>query len=101
MQIFGGSPHATTLMLWTYKGTLAYYSNPVLVRHIYSRWFRLNVIYDVDANKVQVYIDGDLKFETTGRGGNSHFFKCGVYAQDHDSHYMESRWKNIKVLRKD
>ncbi|WOG96116.1 hypothetical protein DCAR_0415447 [Daucus carota subsp. sativus] len=100
MQIFGGSPHATTLMLRTYKGTLAYYRNPVLVQNIYSRWFRLNVIYDVDANKVQVYIDGDLKFETTGRGGKSHFFKCGVYAQDDDSNYMESRWKNIKVLKK-
>ncbi|XP_074372058.1 citrate-binding protein-like [Apium graveolens] len=100
MQIFGGSPHATTLMLWTYDGTLAYYRNPVLVRNIYSRWFRLNVIYDVDANKVQVYIDGDLKLETTGRGGISHFFKFGVYAQDDDSHYMESRWKNIKVLNK-
>nr|AAG01372.1 21 kDa extracellular calmodulin-binding protein [Angelica dahurica] len=100
MQIFGGSPHATTLMLWTYKGTLSYYRNPVLVNNIYGRWFRLNVIYDVDANKVQVYIDGDLKFGTAGRGGESFFFKCGVYAQDGASDYMESRWKNIKVLKK-
>ncbi|OMP06539.1 Concanavalin A-like lectin/glucanases superfamily [Corchorus capsularis] len=101
MQVFGASPpRATTLMLRVYNGSLTYYKGPVLVRDIYDKWFKLNVIHDVDAAKLKVYIDGDLKLEADGHGGTSHAFKCGVYAQDNDSYYMESRWKNIKVLRK-
>jgi hypothetical protein len=52
MQVFGAShPHATTLMLRVYNGSLMYYRGPVLVPHIYNRWFRLNVIHDVDATR--------------------------------------------------
>ncbi|XAR62318.1 hypothetical protein NMG60_11017038 [Bertholletia excelsa] len=101
MQVFGASPpHATTLMLRVYNGTLFYYRQTVLVPSIYDRWFRLNVIHDVDASRVTVYIDGVLKLVVGGRGGTSHYYKCGVYAQDDDSYYMESRWKGIKVLKK-
>ncbi|KAK2994545.1 hypothetical protein RJ640_012544, partial [Escallonia rubra] len=81
MQIFGARSHATTLMLGTYKGTLSYYRGPVIVPNIDDRWFRQNMIYDVDARMVKVVIDGVLKFEAPSRGGHSHFFKCGVYAQ--------------------
>ncbi|GMY11193.1 citrate-binding protein-like [Fagus crenata] len=70
MQVFGASPHATTLMLRVSNGTLSYYR------------------------------DGVLKFEATGRGGKSHYFKCGVYAQNDETNSMESRWKGIKVLKK-
>lgn len=101
MQVFGASPpHATTLMLRVVNGSLLYYRGPVLVQDIYDKWFKLNVIHDVDAAKVKVYINGCLIFEADGRGGTSHAFKCGVYAQNDDSYYMESRWKDIKVLRK-
>uniref|UniRef100_A0A7N0T938 Alginate lyase 2 domain-containing protein n=1 Tax=Kalanchoe fedtschenkoi TaxID=63787 RepID=A0A7N0T938_KALFE len=75
MQIFGAETHATTLMMRVQDGALSYYRNPI-------------------------YINGELKFEGSGRGGRSHFFKCGVYAQDDASDYMESRWKHIKVLKK-
>ncbi|KAJ7956957.1 citrate-binding protein-like [Quillaja saponaria] len=69
MQVFGASPpHATTLMLRVYNGSLTYYKSPVLVEDIYDKWFRLNVIHDVDAAKVQVYINGSLKIEADGRG---------------------------------
>ncbi|KAK6150567.1 hypothetical protein DH2020_015499 [Rehmannia glutinosa] len=101
MQVFGSDPpHATTLMLRVYNGTLSYYRAPVIVPNIYDRWFKLNVIHDVEASKVKVYIDGVLKFEALGRGGHSHYFKCGVYAQNNSSYYMESRWKNIRLLKK-
>lgn len=52
-------PHATTL---------SYYRAPVLVASIYDRWFRLNVIHDVDACVVKVYIDRVLKDEAPGSG---------------------------------
>ncbi|KAK3411525.1 hypothetical protein EUGRSUZ_I00277 [Eucalyptus grandis] len=100
MQVFGASPHATTLMLRVYNGSLMYYRSQVLIEEIYDEWFRLNVIHDVDGSKVKVYIDGYPVLEADGRGGTYHAFKCGVYAQNDDSFYMESRWRDIKVLRK-
>lgn len=95
MQVFGASPHATTLMLRVYNGSLYYYTGPVLVPNIYDRWFKLNVIHDVDASNVKVSIDDILQHEAPSRGGDLHYFKCGVYAQNDDSYYMESRWKGI------
>ncbi|XP_027076860.1 citrate-binding protein-like [Coffea arabica] len=100
MQVFGAQLHATTLMLRVYNGNLSYYKNPVIVPNIDNRWFKLNVIHDVEASKVTVFIDGVQMFETDGRGGSDHFFKCGVYTQDDASHRMESRWKGIKILKK-
>lgn len=101
MQVFGSSPrHATTLMLRIYNGSLVYYRDPVLVPYIYNRWFKLNVIHDVDNSNIEVYIDGVLVYVASGRGGTSHYFKCGVYAQNDCSYYMESRWKRIKVFKK-
>lgn len=90
MQVFGASsPFATTLMLRVYDGLFMYYNCSVLVPNIYDRWF----------DKLMVYIDGELELKVNGRGGTSHAFKFGVYAQDRDSALMESRWKNIRILR--
>ncbi|KAI3699209.1 hypothetical protein L2E82_43339 [Cichorium intybus] len=101
MQVFGSDPpHTTTLMLRVYNGNLYYYRKNVIFRNIYNRWFRLNVIHDVEGNNVKVYINGVYKFKAHGRGGTTHYFKCGVYAQDKDSFYMESRWKDIKIFQK-
>lgn len=101
MQVFGGEPpNSTTLMLRVYNGTLSYYRGPVIVPNVYNRWFKLNVIHEVEASKVNVYIDGVLKYTAPGTGRASHYFKCGVYAQNDDSYYMESRWRKIRVLKK-
>ncbi|KAG6660807.1 hypothetical protein CIPAW_03G130400 [Carya illinoinensis] len=93
MQVFGASPPlATTIMI----------RGPVLEPNIYDRWFRLNVIHNVDAARVsKVYVDVHLKLVAEASGGNSHAFKCGVYAQnDYSGLFMESRWKGIKVVIK-
>ncbi|KAK6924192.1 Alginate lyase 2 [Dillenia turbinata] len=100
MQVFGASPQATTLQVRVYNGKLMYYRSVELESNIYDRWFKLNVIHDVEASKVQIYIDGVHRYEAPGRDGDSHYFKCGVYAQNNDSYYMESRWKNIRILKK-
>ncbi|KAI3717138.1 hypothetical protein L1987_68531 [Smallanthus sonchifolius] len=101
MQVFGSNPpHATTTMLRVYNTSLYYYRDPMILSHLYNKWFRLNVIHDVERNNVKVYINGLLKYEGCGRGGKSHYFKCGVYTQDHPSFYMESRWKDIKVFKR-
>ena len=79
MQVFGAHPRrATTLMLRTYNGSLAYYRGPVLVPNIWGRWFRLNVIHDVEASNVKVIVDGVQVYEAPGQGGCSHYFKFGV-----------------------
>lgn len=69
---------------------------------MYDRWFRLNIIHDVEGGKVTVFIDGVQKFETNDRGPSDDFyFKCGVYAAPKDiSYYMESRWRDIKIYKK-
>ncbi|KAK6922886.1 Alginate lyase 2 [Dillenia turbinata] len=101
MQVFGADPpRATTFMLRVYNGSLFYYADSLLQSDIYDKWFRLNVIHDVGASNVKIYIDGVHKFEATGRGGTFHYFKCGVYGQDGMSPCMESRWKGIRVLKK-
>ncbi|CAK8567846.1 unnamed protein product [Lathyrus sativus] len=100
MQVFGGSPYATTTQLRIYNGSLTYYESPVLSQNIYDRWFKMNAIHDVGANNVRVYIDEVLTYDGVGRGVNTHYFKFGVYLQNDPSSCAESRWKDIKVLRK-
>nr|GEW11553.1 reverse transcriptase domain-containing protein [Tanacetum cinerariifolium] len=68
MQVFGGDPYSTTLMVRVYNGDLYYYREKVIVHDIYNKWFRLNVLHDVEGNSVEVYIDGVLKFKEHGRG---------------------------------
>ncbi|CAK7328139.1 unnamed protein product [Dovyalis caffra] len=99
MQIFGGTTAATTMVLRVYNGALSYYKTPI-VQNTYNRWFRVNVIHDVGAPKVKVYIDGSLVYQVNGNGASTHYFKFGVYTQDNPSNYMESQWRGIKVLKK-
>ncbi|WCJ31689.1 Citrate-binding protein [Euphorbia peplus] len=103
MQVFGAEANAritTAFMLRMYNGTLKYYTDPEILPDMYDKWFRLNVIHDMDAAKVMAYIDGQLLFEGPDRGGQFHFFKFGVYAQYNGSDYMESRWKDIRIFNK-
>ncbi|CAN6353018.1 unnamed protein product [Urochloa humidicola] len=100
MQVFGGSGSATTLMLHVYDGSLRYYSQQVVEDNIYDRWFRLNVVHDVDKSRLTVFVDGVEKLRVPGRGGDSHYFKFGVYMQHDSSSCMESRWKNVRILTK-
>jgi hypothetical protein len=100
MQVFGGSPYATTAMLRIYNGSLTYYESLVLTPNMYDRWFKVNVIHDVGANNVKIYIDGILEYDGNGRGVNTHYFKFGVYLQNDPSNCTESRWKEIRVFQK-
>ncbi|KAJ1274481.1 hypothetical protein BS78_05G065000 [Paspalum vaginatum] len=106
MQIFGAAEHATTLMLHVYDGRLTYYHHVagegVVDAAIYDRWFRLNVVHDVAASNVTVFVDGQHRLTAPGRGGDAHYFKFGVYGQRGNgmSCRMESRWKGVKVFTK-
>ncbi|XP_062183212.1 citrate-binding protein-like [Phragmites australis] len=104
MQIFGAAEHATTLMLHVYDGQLTYYHDDTRVvdAGVYDRWFRLNVVHDVAASNITVFVDGEHRLTVPGRGGDSHYFKFGVYGQTKNSpsYRMESRWRDVKVFTK-
>ncbi|KAF7091266.1 hypothetical protein CFC21_093877 [Triticum aestivum] len=93
MQLFGVGETATTLILHVYDGAVRYYDRHIVEDAIYDRWFWLNVVHDVEASTLTVYIDG--------QGGDSHYFKFNVYTQNLDSTYMESRWKGVRILKKE
>ncbi|XP_061352049.1 citrate-binding protein-like [Gastrolobium bilobum] len=100
-QIHGAAHGATTLILRIYNGDMRYYSGDLVAQNLYDKWFRLNIIHDVDGGMVTVFIDGEQKFQTKDRGPGDLYFKCGVYAAGSNiSYYMESRWRDIKIYRK-
>ncbi|KAM3206854.1 hypothetical protein ACQJBY_062179 [Aegilops geniculata] len=96
-----GSAHSTVLMLHVYNGVLRFYSGAEVEPDIYNRWFRLNVVHNVRASTVTVYVDGKHKFGTSVTPSESYYFKFGVYMQHHDqSSCMESRWTNVTLYTK-
>ena len=96
-----GAAHSTVLMLHVYDGVLRFYSGAAIEPDIYDRWFRLNVMHDVGASTVAVYVDGEHKFSTRVTPSESYYFKFGVYMQHHDrSSCMESRWTNVTLYTK-
>ena len=81
---------------------MRYYSRDLVAKNLYDKWFRLNIIRDVDRGNLTVYIDGVKKFQVKDKGPGDLYFKCGVYAAPANiSYYMESRWKDIKIYKKD
>ncbi|PQQ19342.1 hypothetical protein Pyn_36836 [Prunus yedoensis var. nudiflora] len=101
MQIHGAATEATTLQLRVYNGDLKYYGNNVVASNIYDKWLRLNVIHNVGAGKVTIFIDGEQKLVVNGHGRANFYFKYGVYgALSASSNYMESRWKEVKLFKK-
>ncbi|KAI4339692.1 hypothetical protein MLD38_024605 [Melastoma candidum] len=101
-QIKGGANNAsTTIILRIYGGDMRYYSGNLIQTGLYDKWFRLNIIHDVDGGKVTVFLDGVQKFQVADRGPGDLYFKCGVYAAPANiSYYMESRWRDIKIYKK-
>ncbi|XP_062203176.1 citrate-binding protein-like [Phragmites australis] len=96
-----GGARATAMMLHVYNGTLRYYSGEAVEDCIYDRWFRLNVVHDLGASTVAVYVDGVSRLAVAVRPSLLHYFKFGVYMQGHDqSERMESRWRNVSVYTK-
>ncbi|KAL5704855.1 hypothetical protein ACHQM5_023225 [Ranunculus cassubicifolius] len=100
MQIHGAAHGNTTLMLRIYDGDLRNYVTDTVATDMYNRWFRINVIHDVDQGVLTVFVDGNQKYQAKDHGPGDLYFKCGVYAQNNASFYMESRWKDIKIYTK-
>ncbi|XP_010108623.2 citrate-binding protein [Morus notabilis] len=104
VQIHGAQQGATTLQLRIYdggEGEMRYYKYNVVASNLYDRWFRVNIIHNVDEGKVTVFVDAVKKFVVNDQGPGDLYFKFGVYAAPaNSSNYMESRWKDIKIFKK-
>ena len=79
-----GAAHAMVLMLHVYDSVLRFYDGAAVEADIYDRWFHLNVVHDVGASTVAVYVDGRRKFGASVIPSKSYYFKFGVYMQHHD-----------------
>ncbi|GLJ48407.1 hypothetical protein SUGI_1021770, partial [Cryptomeria japonica] len=100
MQIHGYVGPATVIMLDVVDGNLRRYHDQLVTTDVFDRWFHLNVIHDTDQRKAYVFIDGKETLAVNVSGGDSYYFKCGVYANTNSSFCMEARWKNIKLWSK-
>ncbi|KAJ6998201.1 hypothetical protein D5086_011209 [Populus alba] len=77
-QIHGAFHGATTLILRIYDGNMRYYSGDLVATDLYDKWFRLNIIHDVDGGRLTVFIDGEERYSTHDQGPGDLYFKCGV-----------------------
>ncbi|THG10136.1 hypothetical protein TEA_007864 [Camellia sinensis var. sinensis] len=68
VQIHGATNYTTTIILRIYNWDMRYYSVDLVDTDLYDKWFRVNLIHDVDKRNLTVFIDGVKKFETKDRG---------------------------------
>lgn len=100
MQVFGGSTHATAIMLKIHSassGTIKRYDNETLMTSAYNKWIHVNVQHDADNGRIYVYLNKVLKGNYADRGNATHYFKCGVY--NISGSRSETRWKNVKYWK--
>src|SRR5688572_17281435 len=100
MQVFGGSTHATAIMLKIHSasgGTIKRYDNETLMTSAYNKWIHVNVQHDADNGRIYVYLNSSLKGTYADRGNATHYFKCGVY--NISGSRSEPRWKNVKYWK--
>ena len=87
--------HFDTKNLWWGREVL---SRDLVATDLYDKWFRHNIIHDVDMGMVTIFIDGVQNFQAKDKGPGDLYFKCGVYAAPTNISYdMESRWRDIKI----
>jgi hypothetical protein len=100
-QIFGNKGHATCCMIWaTGNGSLSHYGGEVIATNVYDRWVHLNVVHDVDAGTIDIYIDGRLAAEYRDNGPHKHYFKFGVYHQNNMSERSGVYYRNVHFYTK-
>ena len=105
-QNFGGQNGANhayqTRAFASNNGNLRRYTSTVLTTDIKQVWVRINVIHNVNANTVTVYINGSLKGTWPGQDPNgpgaNHYHKYGVYMNSQTNPYV--MYKGVKFFRK-
>jgi len=89
------------LMLQVHKGGSLFQGNRTLIfPDIYGKWFHLNVVHDVKARSILVYINDNLAGRFKDPGAPGYYFKCGVYTCRNGSQEMQVYIKNVKLWHK-
>ena len=103
MQIFGGRTPATTQMIRAYNsggGTLKKIPGSVtLATGIRGKWVRINVIHDIGANRVQTFVNGQLKATGDGEAPSRWYHKYGCYGTL-GVPTAKVEWRNVKHFRR-
>jgi MYXO-CTERM domain-containing protein len=69
-----------------------------VARNAFGRDIRVNIIHDLDANTLAVYIDGVPAWQGAGGAGGGGFnFKYGSYGSLNGSTSAKARWKNVQL----
>ena len=106
MQIHTGNADSSeygpvALMLQVHKGGSLFQGNRTLVfPDIYGKWFHLNVVHNVSARSILVYINSKLAGKFKDPGAPGYYFKCGVYTCRGGSPEMQVFIKNVKLWHK-
>src|SRR5439155_8218913 len=82
--------------LSTNNGTIKKQGGSVdVATNVFGKNVRVNIIHDLDANTLAVYIDG--KQAWAGSGGAGGGFKYGSYGSLGTSTSAKSRWQNVQL----
>ncbi len=87
-------------MFQVHQGAMHQGNKPaILLPDVYGKWFHLNVVHDLAAHRVSVYINRVLAGQYRDPHANGYYFKCGVYMCRHGSPEMQVYIKNIRLWR--
>ena len=105
MQIHTGDAQSSefgpvAIMLQVHGGSLHNGNKAVLLPSIYGKWFHLNVIHDLGAGTLEVYINDKLVSSGHPKSAGDFYFKCGCYEAGAGSHEMQVYIKNLKLWSK-
>ena len=66
--------------------------------NIFGKRVKVNIIHDLDANTLAVYIDGRVAWQGGGGAGGGGFnFKYGSYGSLNESRSAKARWENVQI----
>jgi len=99
LQIFDGTKSGPIIMLKGYgsnNGTLEKQGGSVvLTTGCFGRTLRINVIHDLNANTLEVYINGSKVYSGGGGAGDSFNLKYGLYGSFVNQ--THTTWSNVKM----
>ena len=80
-------------------GAFALLSYPTLTTGIYGKWVRLNVIHDVNAQKMTIYVNGSSAGTWSSSVNKDYYFKYGIYGTL-NTPTAQTEWRNVRFYRK-
>jgi MYXO-CTERM domain-containing protein len=64
--------------------------------NVFGKTVKVNIIHDLDANTLTVYIDGKSAWTGGGGAGGGFNFKYGSYGSLNESRSAKARWQNVQ-----